>query len=258
MVLVCYMDDSGTDRDSAVVTVAGFLAPMESWAEFESAAGHMFAGHGISLLHTVDLHASDGEFKGWTRKKKCEFCTELASLMRPFMPFGISVSAKKSVYRHRKAEYDAWHNHSAFGTAFFQAMLITYGRIFYDLPGMMAHPKIDLSVIMEDGNKNNQDALGVFNSLKHDKGLVKLASMSFAGKKTCIAIQTADFLAFYSRRWMNECIAADFKVQKPELLQIVSGQLEVYSETLGDFLKLANPGDALPGPEWRRVSYPPR
>lgn len=259
MVLVCYLDDSGTHRESSVVTVAGFTATSKDWARFEGAAEHVYAEYGISgPVHAHAMNSTDGDFKGWSMRKKQDFCSTLFSHLVPSLSFGISVSAHKEMYATRKKEYDVWHNHSAFGNAFMNALLHTYQETLVNHPVAMSCPEIDLSIIMEDGNRNNGDALNVFNHLKHERGLPKLASMSFAGKRDCKAIHLADLLAYYTRRWMDSCVKADRKVAKPAMLAAISEGIQVHTMALTDFADLSQLGGAPPDDqEWWRVRLPP-
>lgn len=258
MALACYLDDSGSHPESSIITIAGFLAPINLWTQFEAAAENLFDTYGVDCLHTRDLHASDGKFKGWSRVKKRSFCGELASHLRPLYPFGVSISAQKSSYLARKSEFDAWHNLSAFGFCFDRLMLKTYEQIFYEHGREMWHDDMSISVIMESGNKNNNNALDCFNKLKHDEKLERLASMSFIDKKDCIAVQAADFLAFYSRRWMDECVKSGNKTERPELLQLFSNNLHIVTEGITDYIRFDGPQQNLPGPDWTIRAIPPR
>lgn len=240
------------------MTLAGFVAPIRLWSQYELAAAEVYQRYGVTLLHARDLHATDGEFKNWRRIKKQSFCVELSSHMRRIMPFGISISVEKSAYLQRKKEYETWDTSSAFGIAFMRVLLSTYIHVFYEMHGVMETPSSSLSIILEDGNKNNNEALILFNEFKHNRNLTKLASLSFAGKSDTLAIQFADLLAFYSRRWMDQCVRSEKMVQKPVILTLISNRLQVRSEGITDFIKFEDLNDALPGPDWERVVYPPR
>lgn len=65
IVLVCYLDDSGKDRQNRITTLAGYVAKDDDWQDFENAVEPIFAHYGVKVLHTKDLHHTDGEFDGW-------------------------------------------------------------------------------------------------------------------------------------------------------------------------------------------------
>ena len=58
--LVCYLDDSGTDRRNRLVTLAGYIAKEDQWSAFETEVEPIFGRYGVKVLHTVDLHNTDG------------------------------------------------------------------------------------------------------------------------------------------------------------------------------------------------------
>ena len=93
---------------------------------------------------------------------------------------------------------------------------------------------------MESGNKNNTEALYVFNAAKHKYGMPKLTSMSFSGKDDTYAIQAADFLAYYTRRWMHECVQKDVQVSKPQILKMFSRKLHIVTEGVTDVADLVD------------------
>ena len=72
MALVCYLDESG-NKDDAIITLAGYIAPAHNWRDFEVEAREAFDAIELPYLHTVDLHRRQEEFEGWTREQAAEF-----------------------------------------------------------------------------------------------------------------------------------------------------------------------------------------
>ena len=62
VVLVCYLDDSGKDRENRLTTLAGYIARDTAWQAFETDVERWFTEFDVKVLHARDLHASDGEF----------------------------------------------------------------------------------------------------------------------------------------------------------------------------------------------------
>ena len=67
-VLVCYLDDSGKDPQNSITTLAGYIARDTAWQAFETDVERWFTEFDVKVLHTRDLHASDGEFSDWVHK----------------------------------------------------------------------------------------------------------------------------------------------------------------------------------------------
>lgn len=200
VVLFCYLDDSGEDNEP-LITLAGYLSLEECWRHFEVEARAYFDSKSISHLHTVDFHHSRGEFDGWDWGRKRKFATELYEILARFMGVGLEASVLKSVYQTRRKELGLNKSVSAIGGCF--QVLLT--RITSDdgIKDVLSDPDVDLSFVVESGNKNNGNILDIFNHAKaHRKNLANpiLKNLVFADKKDFIALQVADFLAYYRRR----------------------------------------------------------
>lgn len=104
--LVCYLDDSGKDPQNRIITLAGFVAPEDAWRSFETEVESWFTEFGGKVLHTKELHHTDGEFKGWPVLRKQAFVARLCQAMSHHLPLGVSMSALKETYATRAAESD--------------------------------------------------------------------------------------------------------------------------------------------------------
>jgi hypothetical protein len=68
-----------------------------------------------------------------------------------------------------------------------------------------------MAFLVESGNPNNSDVEPIFHRYVQTKefGLEKaLRSITFVPKDSCVAIQLADFIAYYTRRHTEACIKA--------------------------------------------------
>lgn len=106
-VLVCYLDDSGKDPQNSITTLAGFVARSEEWEAFEREVEPIFDAYKVDILHSKQLHDTDGCFTGWTRMKKQTFVREVCDAMTPHVPLGLSMSVLKSMYQQRVRESGA-------------------------------------------------------------------------------------------------------------------------------------------------------
>lgn len=79
-----------------------------------------------------------------------------------------------------------------------------------------------LSFVIEQGNKNNNDARLVYNELylSHPSGLA-FGGLSFADKDSTISLQMADLLAFYIRRYGNFVEKERRYVPRPDMVNIL-------------------------------------
>lgn len=194
--LVCYLDDSS--NDGTVVSLGGYIARNDDWVRFEGLAKDVYARHGVDVLHTKDLHATKDEFADWTIGQKREFVTDLFDAAKGAGVVGVSACAPKSIGKKFAREHKTTARFSTLGLCFARVVmsLRTEGSIYH-----IGHPPGDVSLIIEQGNRNNDGLLTHYREVKAKGSSFDFAkSLTFVGKRDSYAIQLADFWAFYSRR----------------------------------------------------------
>ena len=199
--LVCYLDDSGTDPQNRIITIAGYAATDDQWAEFEEAVEPIFAEYNVDVLHGRDLHASDGEFKDWAILRKQAFVAKLCRTMSRFIPLGMIMSVLKEAFARCAAE----SGRKRTVTPYTFASNIIIDWVLTDIRvGKIAN--IDgVSFILESGNDHNAEVELNFHDVRRKHNLESvLKSISFIEKGSCRAIQMEDLFAFYSRRHGGE------------------------------------------------------
>ena len=102
--LACYLDDSGTDPQNRIVTLAGYIANEDQWSAFETEVEPIFTKSDVQVLHTIDLHHTDGDFKGWKVINKQAFVARICGKLSRHVPLGMTMSALKGQYAIRATE----------------------------------------------------------------------------------------------------------------------------------------------------------
>ena len=195
--IVCHLDDSGEDQDP-IVTLAGYVGTAQGWERFESQARVFFDSKAIEYLHTVDLHHQRGQFKGWSRAETLAFSTELFKMVNAAAPVGMEFSVVKSIFDRGKRDLGMKREGSPLTFCFkglLQNMMADEG-----FKEVFAMDGVDVSFVVESGKRsepillefNRLKGLGAFNGV--------LRSAVLQDKKKLIALQAADFLAYFSRR----------------------------------------------------------
>jgi len=200
VVLACYLDDSGEDNEP-IITLAGYLSLAPQWIEFEIEARKLFDSYGIDYLHTVDFYHRRGQFDGWGSIQKLTFAKEFYRVLASRVAYGFEFSVLKERFSERKKGKNLKQEGSPMGFCF-RGIL---DRIVKH-PGVewiSTQPGVDLSFVVEAGQKNQGDTLARFTAIKK-MAPDKFGSIAFEDKKKFIALQAADFLAFYSRRIRNK------------------------------------------------------
>ncbi|UVK56060.1 DUF3800 domain-containing protein [Mesorhizobium sp. AR02] len=217
--LVCYLDDSGESAEP-VITLAGLLSTAESWQQFEMDARVLFDSVGLEYLHTVDLHHRRCAFKGWNSTETAAFANALFRLVEAHGGFGVEFSVLKARYEERKKALGLKLGVSAMGMCFRGVV----DRIVKDEGFLEAEqmPGVDLSFVVESGHANNNDILARFDAIK-EMDPKRFGSLVFEDKKKTIALQVADFVAFYSRRIRNATQASPRTAEYENFIRTLGG-----------------------------------
>lgn len=198
--LACYLDDSGEDSEP-IITLAGYLSLAHQWVEFEFEARKLFDSYKIDFLHTVDFYHARGQFLGWDRDRKLQFAKSFYGILANRVAYGFEFSVLKSRFAERKKGKNLKREGSPMGFCFRGILdrMVKHPGVEWasTLPG------VDLSFIVEAGQKNQGDTLARFKAIKQ-MAPEKFGSIAFEDKKKFIALQAADFLAFYTRRIRNK------------------------------------------------------
>jgi hypothetical protein len=203
--MVCYLDDSGTDMQSPVLTMAGYVGLQPRWVAFEKSATRIFAAFKVTSLHAHEFNGTKGQFKGWSRKRKEAFIASLLIELKKAALFGVMASMTKTAYAKAKS-LGEHAQQSPYGHCFGQVL----DAIMWSAQMKTAASKgATLTFVVERGNKNDADVTRMFNKAKWDprnRGAEKvLKSVELANKTSTIALQMADFLAFTGRRHALLC-----------------------------------------------------
>ena len=185
LVFICYLDDSDSEH-SSVLTLAGYVAPLSTWQQFETKADDACGNYNVPIFHAHEFHRTRDEYKGWSSIKKASFIDEFYAVP-PSM--GISISIRKKGYKDRQTETGLNKSMSAYGVAFasIAASLVTNFSISEQIREQ------GVSFIVEAGHNNNAEIEKYFNKFKHHEFFEGvLRSITFSGKEESRAIQLAD------------------------------------------------------------------
>jgi Protein of unknown function (DUF3800) len=229
---ICYLDDSGTSG-LPIVTLAGFLANDKVWQNIEMESGVIFARYGINLFHAKEFHDTKGEFKGWSKVKKHTFARDLFEPLKNQM-FALSISVRKEAFESYKARTGKEQRTSSFGLCFSSLVMkiVTEKSIEKHLE------QERVSFMVEAGNSNNGELEEHFKFLKSNLSLRDvLDSIEFIPKKSCRAIQLADYWAFYSRRMMrdHDRFSGKFALPEPFYVQIIKRNFPCWQTGVSNF-----------------------
>jgi hypothetical protein len=199
-----YLDDAGTGPDSEHLTIAGYVADDQHWNKFEQASNRLFKNEKLKdAFHAKDFFDHDGQFSEWDPLRRVGFSFEWFNIAVEHMPSarGITMSASHAKYKEVKRQTGLGASVSLYCHCF--KSILDYMLQKSALSGSI--DKEGMSIFIESGNKNNTEIHQWFNKWRQNSVVERLFKpLIFLGKTDCRAIQLADYLAFFSKRFSNE------------------------------------------------------
>ena len=240
--LVSYLDESGTNKQSPIITIAGYIALVSAWERFEASTRSIFDSYGVRYLHGVEFQNRKPPFNTWSRIKQRTFVIELFDAVRRTVEFGVTFSVRKDAYLQAKRIHARNRNESAYGYAFRGAL----DQILRDeiIRRGIADHRATLSFVIESGCANQNDLRRIFEEHQAHPSLAGIiGELDFTDKKSTIALQIADFLAYQSRRYVAECEALGRHAPMPDVLEIMTDRI-VYCDAVATGFYPAKPAGA--------------
>jgi hypothetical protein len=216
------MDDSGTSG-LPIVTIGALVAHISKWEEMEPAFEEIMSWYEVPLFHAKEFHDTKGCFAGWKRIKKRGFTDEIFSVAHN-QTMGIAHSMRRAPFLAMKKESGLYQNMSPYGACFSNLMnqIVTHDFLW------KAVREEGISLLIETGNANNIEVKQFFEAVESwDVYEGCLKSISFIPKRSCRAIQVADFFAFYARRDLqnNDRIMGKLVLPMSDYLAIMDKQI---------------------------------
>ena len=199
MSLVCYLDDSGTDKANPFVTMAGYVGTVDAWRAFENEARPLLNEFGVSVVHAKEFYSNDNEYEGWSIDKRCDFIRRINAVLAPRVGLAVSFSTLKGNFVE-SPDPNRPRKQSPYGFCFqglFEMLLRDDG-----FARTVKLPGVSISFVIEDGNPHNNEIQLNYERIKteHKTALPFLGEMTIEKKASSIAIQMADLFAFFTRR----------------------------------------------------------
>lgn len=222
--LVCYLDDSGTTKDTPFICISGYIGRYLDWQAFEFAAAPIFKREAVRVLEGKKLYHGKEDFKGWKVERKLSFVRDLLKPLKLVAPFGVSYLIEKEQYEFSRKRDRVNHSESAYGYCFRIVLdVLIRSRFVYEESRKRG---FQLDIVLEQGNKNNSDVVRIFKKhLLYAPYGRFLGKLSIREKDSTKSLQMADLLAFNMRRYAVACHKADEFLPFPPILneQILSG-----------------------------------
>jgi hypothetical protein len=150
------------------------------------------------VFHTIDVRRTDKDFAGWTVDRKIEFLDEFHLVINETLESGVSSFLRDDDYAYytglswpRRARKD-----SKYGILFRACLSQTIDTVL-TVERWADGKEPRLHVVLEDGHKNAEDAVRIYNWAQNRIGQSRaLAGLTFNNKKSCLPLAAADLFAY--------------------------------------------------------------
>jgi hypothetical protein len=192
---VAYFDESGTQRDSPIVVVGGFLAPDKQWSRLQAEWTKVLQQEKISFFHATDWENRQGQFKGWDNDRRIGVYKKLVGIIQRRITIPVLAAVRTADYKEAKlweAVVEMWPK-SPYGFCAFVCM-----RIIGHWAEEVRHND-PIAYVFEDGAAHKADLTTSHTSIFADdenRRLLKFISLTYADKKQFAPLQAADALAY--------------------------------------------------------------
>ena len=192
--LIGYLDDSYA-HPIVNMTMAGYISTLNDWKRFEKRSKKLFDNFGLDQPFEAKHFANTKrQFAGWDLARRLDFVDQWLDTARGTVRLGISSSIPVALYDTSRRKLGRNHRISGLGQCL--------NEVLVELGKHEIAPQIEaegLSLILEEGNKNNAGAVEWFYEQRKVGAIPDhFRSRTIAPKTKCRAIQCADYLAYYS------------------------------------------------------------
>lgn len=216
--------------------MAGYVFAADRWRRVERIASRFLKRERVPIVHAkVFNKRRHPPFEGWSLPKQMAFADQWLSIAGEHALRGITVSLPKKRYNEFRKETKKNENISVYGQCFNGVLC----EIVDDEEIWSLAKTEGLTVILELGNKNNEGLKQFFSKVRTGRGYEnELRGIGECAKEDCVAIQLADFLAFYSWHYAVNCFnAGPDKIadRLPALLHLAKEKVRTIGQLGDDF-----------------------
>lgn len=199
--LTVYCDDSGTDRNSRVAVVGGFLSNVAQWEIFTKEWMKILKDVGINGMRRADLESFHGEFKKWNPSRRTALIKQLQAVIKRRTKTPVaSIVIKDEFEQIIPSGLKKWSG-GVYGFLAYTC-LVGVGQWCEKSSRQHCDP---IQWVFEAGTEGSHQVNQMFQATYADKVIrqrSRLGGWSFLGKDT-VPLQSADLLAYECFKLVN-------------------------------------------------------
>ncbi len=192
--LTVYCDDSGTDKNTRVAVVAGYLSNVAQWELFSKEWRKVLDEFGIDRMRRADLENFRGEFKKWNPERRIALLQRLQPIIKrrtklPIASVVIKEDFERAISDDLKEKMGGVYGFLAY------ICLVSVGQWCGRSSRLHGDP---IQWVFESGTEGSHQVSQMFDVMHSDVRLrnkSRLGGWSFQGKELA-PLQSADLFAY--------------------------------------------------------------
>jgi len=223
--LAAYLDESG-GTDTTVLVIAGCLSTTQRWTRYERDWRKALNEFGIQFFHMREAAHLQGQFKGWSTRRRDALLKRLVYLIKESAPTLVSVAVDVAGYRELLPIIKGARPYS--DSPFFIAFQSTLSNLVDAARQGKQEEKVAL--VFDHNADYARPALSLYSKFK-EWGYPfadGLGPISFADDKDVTPLQAADLIAWESLKYARETRDSRQRPMRASLASLT--ELEVVSK----------------------------
>jgi hypothetical protein len=187
-----YFDESGT-HGSPILTLAGYIATVEQWAEFSREWDELLKQEALTHFHMSKFEARRGEFDGWDNERRLRVQKRLLGIIKRRVTLGVFCAVNLAAYEETMTEF----RRTNFGSPY--NFCVKLCLAFVSFWAQEYKRKEPIAYVIEHGAGYNKEINRSFADMfasQEWRQIFRLGSLSFVDKKAALPLQAADLLAY--------------------------------------------------------------
>jgi hypothetical protein len=189
--LVAYFDESGTQRGSACVSVAGYISTENRWAKFQQQWKKVLRDYDLEYFHMSEFESRYGPYKNWPQETRVSLLKRLIGVIHRNTIMPVGAAALIEGYEEVRRRFSA--GIEPYGFCFTETL-----KSMAEWSKTLRRPE-PIACVLEAGAGFGGQVEEIRKSIlktESRKQYYRIASITFADKKDITPLQAADFLAY--------------------------------------------------------------
>ncbi|MCA1704655.1 MAG: DUF3800 domain-containing protein, partial [Actinobacteria bacterium] len=205
LVLKAFFDDSGSHDDADYFVVAGYVAPVEEWVQFEGEWQEALAEpRAITYFKSWEAHRRSKEFNGFSYAEAEEKVRRLADIIVAHVSYEVSVAIPRREYERFVSSLAGTREIQKFSNPYMFCYEYIAIMLSSTLPYLMYFQKGEkLDIVMDQQNGVVGMTMELHQKFRASPVFDVFGSISFSDDKDVLPLQAADLLAWGLNRFLT-------------------------------------------------------